>query len=140
MPPSRTTALHRGHPPWVNRVRGGQIMKILIVDDETLLAETLARFLAGFGHNCSTAPDVRRAIDFIAQHCPEVVVTDLRLPDGDGFDVIKHVRKTLPQTRAILMTTHHSPGMEQASLEAGAAAYLRKPFALVDLRNAVESA
>ncbi len=127
-------------PWWVNHVHSRQILKILIVDDETLLAETLARFLAQLGHDCLSAPDVRQAIDLITQHYPHRVVTDLRLPDGDGFDVIRHVRTALPETRAILMTSYHSPGMERAAQQAGAAAYLRKPFALADFRNAVERA
>lgn len=117
-----------------------EIVKILIVDVEIDLTDTLARFLAQFGHDRVTAPDLRRAVDSMAKHRPALVLAELRLRDGDGFDVIKRARQTLPETRVIIMTAYHAPRLERASLRVGAAAYLPKPFTLADLRKAVESA
>lgn len=113
-------------------------MKILVVDDESDLAQTLARFLEGLGHDCGIALSVQGAIDSITHDLPDVVLSDVQLPDGDGFDVMVHVRRTLPQTPVIIMTAYHSPTVEQAARQSGAAAYLRKPFALVDLGKIIE--
>lgn len=91
--------------------------KTLIVDHEADLTEALAKFPERFGHDCLTALDVRQAIDAVAQHRPELVITALRLPDGDGFDVVGHIRQTLPQTPTILMTAYYVPGTEEARAE-----------------------
>jgi len=115
-------------------------MKLIVVDDEIDLAETLARFLSGSGYDCMTAFNVQKAIDLIIQNCPDLVITDYRLPDGDGFDVIKHVQQTLPRRPVILMTGYHDPRLEQAARTAGVAEYLRKPFPLAALTTAVQTA
>ena len=113
-------------------------MRMIIVDDEWELAEVLARFLRRSGHDCLTALDVQGAIDAITLHRPGLVLTDFRLPDGDGLQIINHVRQTLPQTPVIVMTGYHIPGMEEMVRRAGAADYLRKPFALRDLTKAID--
>jgi len=115
-------------------------VNLLIVDDEAELVGTLVRFLNRFGHDCVTAFNVQQAFDAIAQDRPELVITNYRLPDGDGFEVIKHVRQALPQTPVILMTGYHDSVLEQASRKAGVAAYLRKPFPLAALTRAIETA
>ncbi len=113
-------------------------MKTLIIDDEAEMAQTLARFLKRSGHDCVVAFDVAQALTSVAQHLPELVITDFCLPDGDGFDVIRHVLQTLPQTPVIVMTAYPALGQEQACRQAGAAAYLPKPFSLVVLFETIE--
>lgn len=112
-------------------------MKLLIIDDEPELVAILAAFLKQHGHDCVTALDVQEAIRSASQHHPDLVITDYRLPDGDGFDVIRHIRQTFPQIPVILMTSYHDSATEEASRKAGAAAYLRKPFAFVQLTSAI---
>jgi len=115
-------------------------MKLLIVDDEPDLVDVLVRFLGLSGYNCLTAFDVKQATDALAQHLPELVLTDFRLPDGDGLNVIHQARQTLHQTPVIVMTGYHVPGMEEMVRRAGAANYLRKPFSLKDLKKAIDVA
>ena len=115
-------------------------MKLLIVDDEWELSEVLARFLTHSGHHCLTALDVQRAIDAITQHRPDLVLTDFRLPDGDGLQVINQIRQILPHTPVIVMTGYHVSGMEEMVRRAGATDYLRKPFALKELTRAIDAA
>jgi len=112
-------------------------LKLLIVDDERELAESLSRFLKLSAHSCVMALNVKEAINSIALDSPEIVITNYRLPDGDGFDVIRHVRRTLPQAPVILITGYHHSGLEKAARQAGASAYLRKPFPLAALTNAI---
>jgi DNA-binding response OmpR family regulator len=114
-------------------------MKILLVEDEVELADTFARFLELLGHDCVTAVNARQAIESVAQHNPEIVITDFCLPDGDGFDVTRHVCRSAPQTPVIFMTANHRPGMEEDAREAGAAVYLSKPLSLDALKNAVDA-
>jgi len=114
-------------------------MKLLIVEDETELIATLVRFLSRAGHSCATALNYQAAMDHIARSYPQLVITNYQLPDGDGLGVIKAVRQKYPLTPVILMTGYHTPTLEEAARKAGAAAYLRKPFALTALAAAIRS-
>jgi len=90
-------------------------MKLLIVDDEIELVSGLIRFLGRFGHNCATALDLNGAIDHITHDASDLVITNYRLPDGDGLDVIRTVQQKLPRTPVILMTGYHESFLEEAS-------------------------
>ena len=104
--------------------------KLLIIDDEKDLVDALSQYLSQSGHTCRTALNYQTAIDQIAREHPELVLTDYWLPDGDGLGIIKTVHREDPQTPVIMMTAYHTRSLEQAALKSGAAAYLRKPFAL----------
>jgi DNA-binding response OmpR family regulator len=111
-------------------------MKLLIVGNEPDLLSA-AQFLEQSGHHCRTAPDVQQAIDWVIK--PELVITDFHLPDGVGFQVIRHVREALPQTPVILVSEDLVQGMEEAALEVGAAAYVRKPLNIPALESVIKA-
>ena len=75
---------------------------------------------------------------FESEH-PSLVLSDITLPDGDGFEIVRYIRQKSPNTPVILMTAYHSPTAEQDALDAGASAYLRKPFANSKLISTIES-
>ncbi len=112
--------------------------KILIVDDERDLVETCARFLKLAKYDCLQAFNKSGAILKIDEFSPHLVLTDLHLPDGTGFEVIRYARLKNPGSLAILITAYHSPDAERTASEAGVNAYLSKPFAMSDLSKAVE--
>lgn len=114
-------------------------MKILLVEDETELADTFARFLKLSGHECVSTSNAQEAMNAVALHNPELVITDFCLPDGDGFDVTRYVRRNLPQTPVIFMTGNHRLGMEEQAYQAGAGVYLRKPLSLKALKKAIDA-
>ena len=99
---------------------GGSGMKLLIIDDEADLVEALNQYLSQSGHICATALKYHEAIDQIAQDHPELVLTDYRLPDGDGLGIIKTVRQKSQRTPVILMTAYDNPSLKQMALKAGA--------------------
>jgi DNA-binding response OmpR family regulator len=113
-------------------------MKLLIVGNEPDLLSA-AQFLEQSGHHCMTAPDVQQAIDWVIKIKPELVITDFHLPDGVGFQVIRHVREALPQTPVILVSEDLVQGMEEAALEVGAAAYVRKPLNIPALESLIKA-
>lgn len=114
-------------------------MKLLIVDDETELVATLVRFLGRTGHTSGTAFNLQTAKDYLAQSQPELVITNYRLPDGDGLEIVRLVRQKYPHTPVILMSGDHEPGLQQTSRKAGAAVFLRKPFSLKALTDAIRA-
>jgi CheY-like chemotaxis protein len=111
--------------------------KILIVDDERDMVETCVRLLQPLCHACLIAYDGPEAINLIDAEQPDIVLTDLNLPTGDGLDVAKHALRKKPDTAVIVMTAYHTLVSAQVAYEAGASAYLRKPFATAELVDAV---
>jgi CheY-like chemotaxis protein len=74
-------------------------MKILIIEDEPAIRETLQDLLEINGHTVVAAPDGRRGVE-LARDCPELILCDIGLPGLDGYQVIAEVQK-LPQSRDI---------------------------------------
>ncbi len=114
--------------------------KILVADDEADLVATCVRFLEQLGYRCLKAYDASRAIELVAREEPDLVITDLQLPDRTGLEIAQHIRQTRRRTPVILITAYNDPGVAEAAYEAGANAYLTKPFSLSDLAKAADSA
>ena len=107
--------------------------RILIVEDEALLARNMARYLERLGHE--TATTATRA-DGIARHDdiqPDVMLVDYNLPDGNGVDLIRHVRKTDLTTKIVMITAHGNVAIAVEAMKAGADDYLTKPVSLEEV-------
>jgi DNA-binding NtrC family response regulator len=107
--------------------------KILIVDDEVKLARLLEQMLEGQGHDVARAEGCRAALERIEGGRFDVVVTDLRMPDGDGMAVVRAARR-LPSTEVVVMTAYASAETAVEAMREGAADYLIKPFAMDEFR------
>ncbi len=107
--------------------------RILIVDDEAKLARLLGQMLEGHGHDVERAEGCRTALERIEAGRWDVVVTDLRMPDGDGMAVVRAARRT-PSTEVVVMTAFASAETAVEAMREGAADYLIKPFAMDEFR------
>jgi DNA-binding NtrC family response regulator len=112
---------------------------VLVVDDEADLADTCARLIRGAGFACLVAYNITDALSLFDSAHPALVVSDITLPTGDGFEIARYVRQKSPGTPVILMTAYHTPNAAQEAVRAGAARYLRKPFPNSELISAVKS-
>ena len=113
---------------------------ILVVDDEPDLAATCGRLLTRRGYHVVTVGSRTAAIAALSGDTPALLVSDLRLPDGDGLDVVRAAR-TLPHPiPVIVMTGHISQDSRDNALRAGAFAYLPKPFSTQAFTALVEQA
>ena len=103
-------------------------MKVLLVDDETLARERLRRLLAELPdcEICGEAADGRAALDLYAQHQPDVVLMDIRMPGMDGLEAARHLAG-LPDPPAVIFTTAFGDHALEA-FEACAVDYLLKPI------------
>lgn len=106
---------------------------ILIVDDEADLADTYARLLKREGHECVVAYNMEDAVSLIDSRSPTLVISDITLPTGDGYEIARYVKQRLPETPVILMTAYHAANSAEMARQAGASGYLRKPFANAEL-------
>ncbi len=108
--------------------------RILIVDDEQSIREFLSILLEEEGYVVETADSVQSALERLQVKAAPVVICDLKLPDGTGLDVLKHVRTHHISSRFIIITAHTTPQHALESLRAGAAEYLSKPFDVEELK------
>ncbi len=115
--------------------------RILVVDDEPDLRELYTLSLVREGWLTDTAADVAQALQQLDRRDYAVVLTDMRLPDGEGMDVL-HWLQSRPQRRekVVVITAYGSAGNAVAALKAGAFDYLSKPVDLAELRRTVHAA
>jgi DNA-binding response OmpR family regulator len=112
---------------------------VLIVDDDAEVAATCARVLTRAGFDCLVAYDSPAALALFDSRYPALVLSDINLPTGDGFEIMRYVHRKSPATPVILMTTHHNPSLPRQAARAGAASYLRKPFSNAELISNINS-
>jgi DNA-binding NtrC family response regulator len=101
--------------------------RILVVDDKENILKLFARIL-GEGYELTTAADGGRAISLVAAQPFDVVVTDLRMPGADGFEVLRAVKARAPETEVIMMTAYATVTDAVEAMKQGAYDYLQKPF------------
>ncbi len=114
--------------------------KILIVDDERDLVDAYVRLLERSGHRCVAAFDAKEAIQIIDDESPDLVITDLSLPDTSGIEIIRHVRAKSSSTPIIVMSGHNTPELNEAAHAAGANISLLKPVSIAMLRRVIVEA
>jgi putative nucleotidyltransferase with HDIG domain len=111
--------------------------RVLVVDDERGLRETMALFLEKEGHSCAKAQDVQSALDAVAAEPFDVVVSDIVMPGRDGLDLLRVIREATPRSHVILVTGEPSVDTASEAVRAGAFDYLAKPVSRSRLCNAV---
>jgi CheY-like chemotaxis protein len=112
--------------------------KILIVDDEQLTIDMLTAFLGLIGHQAIGALSGRQAWDKLAYEEPAAILLDIMLPDTNGIDICRELRKNGHTSRVpIIMISAHAPPMIKEADAAGANAYLPKPIKLDALKAAL---
>ncbi len=123
-----------------NQNNTGRPLRLLIVDDEDLLARTLHGFFQRKGYvvsSCASGPEAL-ARDDIAEI--DLLITDLQLPHMDGIELIDRMQAVNPDLSAILITGHASVDSAVKALRGGAVDYLQKPFTLTALDAVVDRA
>ena len=108
-------------------------MNILIVEDHKELAKELVDFLSKNGYLCKAVVNCEEALEEVHTNTYDVMLLDLGLPDGDGFDVLKAVRKAQSKMAVIVITARGELNDKIDGLQLGADDYLTKPFALTEL-------
>ncbi len=110
---------------------------ILVVDDEGAIRYSVTKTLERVGYQVMTASSGEEALDIMAQHDFDVVVTDIRMPGISGVDLLARIKEQSPDAIVILMTGYASLGTAVESLRLGAHDYLIKPSTSEDIRDSV---
>lgn len=114
--------------------------RILVVDDEPDLRTLYELTLLRQGFLVDTAEDLASALECLERHRFDVVITDMRLPDGLGIDILRHLKAQHRSERSVVITAHGSAENAVESLKAGAFDYLTKPVELQQFRAVIAAA
>ena len=114
--------------------------KILIIDDEDFILQLSSDILIKSQYNVETASDGRQGIDLIDRNEFDLILTDIKMPNITGLDVIRHVRVNNKEIPIIVITGHGTLDIAIDSLRLGAQGFILKPFTPTELRNAVTEA
>ncbi|HZJ73520.1 MAG TPA: sigma-54 dependent transcriptional regulator [Perlabentimonas sp.] len=102
--------------------------KILVVDDDSSFCIMLKTFLTKKGHSVSEAFSAGKALKACEAETFDIILTDYRLPDGSGLDILKQVKATNPETGVIIMTGYADIKMAVKTIKMGAFDYVAKPI------------
>jgi PAS domain S-box-containing protein len=139
LPVSEEGKERRPAPDEPTAVAAGNGERVLVVDDEAFILETAREALRDGGYRVLTAAGGDEALRQVDEHDVDVVITDLRMPEMDGLDLIRTLRARHPNL-PIIAASGMADGRSEEALQAGAHTFLAKPFSEEELRGALHEA
>jgi DNA-binding NtrC family response regulator len=116
-------------------------LRVLVVDDESLIRWAMAETLAHAGWEVSEAGSAKEALQRLtADAAPDVILLDYRLPDSSDLRLLESIRRTVPNSRVIMMTAFGTAAMQAGAIELGAYRIMSKPVEMRDLAALVQEA
>lgn len=113
----------------------GVFVHVLIVDDDPVVLENLSLLLTDQGHQTTLARDGREALQLMDKTVPDVVISDIQMPNLDGIDLLKAIRKQFSDLPVVLMTGYGTLETAVEALRGQALDYLKKPIQMDDLAS-----
>lgn len=114
-------------------------MRLLIIEDEKDICDTVAKSLYNAGYEVDTCYDGNDAVDYLLTENYDLVVLDLNLPGKDGMEILKELRQTNEETKVLILSARSQIADKVAGLDAGANDYMEKPFHLQELEARIRS-
>ncbi len=117
-------------------------INICIVEDEEIIRITLSDELIEEGYNVFSFPNAKESLKFLENNSVDIIITDLRLPDINGIELLKKVKQKQPQIEMLVMTAYGSVDTAIEAMKIGAFNYLMKPFTtdelLINIQKLIE--
>jgi len=117
----------------------GDLKKILIVDDEETLTWSMAKSLSKDKdkYEVMIANNGKEALNVLEHERIDLVISDIRMPDINGLDLLVRIKKEFPQTKVIIMTAYGSSDVQKEANRRGSLYYVEKPFEISDIRKII---
>ncbi|QQL48900.1 response regulator transcription factor [Mucilaginibacter ginkgonis] len=112
-------------------------MKILIIEDEPALRDSIKTYLSGDGNICETAFDYHSAIGKVSLYRYDCILLDITLPNGNGLDILRYLKDQKFEDGILIISAKNSLDDRVTGLDLGADDYLTKPFHLSELKARV---
>jgi NADH-quinone oxidoreductase subunit E len=119
-------------------VTAEKVRPILVVEDEAIMRESVRDWLTDVGYQVETAEESEKALQAIAEQEFGLLILDLRLPGGDGIDLLRQARARQPKIEGIIITAFPSVSTAVEAMKEGAVDYLTKPFDLNRLEESIK--
>jgi CheY-like chemotaxis protein len=113
-------------------------LKFFVVENHQDTLDAIKMFLEGQGHSVLAAPDMKTALKLAPSAPFDVLISDIGLPDGDGWELMKRLREQIPDMKAIAMSGYGMRADLEKSKAAGFASHLIKPFGPAELDAALK--
>lgn len=115
------------------------LKKVLIVDDEETLTWSMAKSLSKDKdkYDVIIANNGREALGLLKNNKIDLVISDIRMPDINGLDLLVKIKKDYPQTKVIIMTAYGSSDVQKEANRRGSLFYVEKPFEISDIRKII---
>lgn len=113
---------------------------ILVVDDERSMRDFLKILLEKEGHSIHTAENAEHGLEVFQDKKPHLVISDIRMPQGSGFDLLSTIKSESPDTPVILITAFAAPDDAVLAMKNGAFDYISKPFNVDEIKSVINSA
>jgi CheY-like chemotaxis protein len=114
--------------PGFRQSRAKSVRKVLVVDDEAVVVNSIRRSLARKAFKVEEAFSAKEAMSRVASGNYDVVLLDMRLPDADGLELVSDIRKARPRLRIVIITGYASIDTAVEAIKRGAHDYMAKPF------------
>jgi DNA-binding NtrC family response regulator len=118
----------------------GDQLELMLVDDEEIVCKRLKSALEKYGYLVDVCQSGESAIERLRQKRYDIVITDIRMAEADGLDVLEAVRKISPRTKTIMITGYATVEVAREAQVKGAFDFIAKPFRPKDLRKLIEKA
>lgn len=114
-------------------------MKLLLIEDEPELTKDILEYLMNEGYVSESVTNYNSALEKIGLYEYDCLIVDITLPDGNGLDLIRHVKNAFKNTGILIISAKNSVSDKIAGLELGADDYLTKPFHLAEMNARIKS-
>lgn len=115
-----------------------QTINILVVDDELMMRKLVEKILSRDGFQVALASDGREALSMLAERKFDIVISDIKMPEMNGFELLQVIKKNYPTTAVIMMTAYGDTYSVKDALLLGADEYVTKPFQSQEIALMVE--
>jgi CheY-like chemotaxis protein len=113
-------------------------LRVLVVDDVPDMREILERFIEVFGLEVITAGSGKDGLALFRENEIDLIITDIMMDDGDGFELVQGARKINPDVRVIFITGYEVDDARQRAADLGADGFLSKPFSIKELKELID--
>jgi putative two-component system response regulator len=117
-----------------------QTVSVLIADDDLAVRRSLRQTIEAWGYTVAEAATGRQALALMAVDPNRVVLSDIDMPEGDGFDLLHEITRRYPQAGVIMVSGMSHEKIIDAAIEGGALGYVQKPFRLPELKSQLAAA
>jgi len=117
-----------------------ETLRILVVDDESILRNLLEKILKKEGYEVMLAASGKEAVDVLEREKVDIIISDIKMPEMDGFALLRIVKEKYPSVGVIMMTAYADAYSVKDALLLGADDYITKPFKSVEICMIIERA